>query len=271
MFNLMLITNDPLMAEHAVKAGVDRIFIDLERIGKVERQGHLDTLISFHQMSDIKKVRAVIPGAELLVRLNPTHSGSAKEIDDAIDAGADIIMLPMFHLVKEVSDFSRWIAGRVRFMPLIETKQAAELCTEIIAVEGVTDLYIGLNDLHLDMEMKFIFEPVSIGLIDTMAGIIKTSGIPFGFGGIARLGEGMLPAEKVLSQHVRLGSTNVILSRTFHRRSNSLSELNNLMNLEVEISKLRVEYSRLRARSKNELDADFVSFKTIVNRIVEGL
>ena len=36
-----------------------------------------------------------------------------------------------------------------------------------------------------------------------------------GFGGIARIGEGMLPSDNILGEHVRLGSSSVILSRTF--------------------------------------------------------
>ena len=39
--------------------------------------------------------------------------------------------------------------------------------------------------------------------------------MPFGFGGIARIGEGDLPSDNILGEHVRLGSTSVILSRTF--------------------------------------------------------
>ena len=39
--------------------------------------------------------------------------------------------------------------------------------------------------------------------------------MPFGFGGIARIGEGDLPSDHILGEHVRLGSTSVILSRTF--------------------------------------------------------
>ena len=37
----------------------------------------------------------------------------------------------------------------------------------------------------------------------------------FGFGGIARIGEGDLPSDNILGEHVRLGSQSVILSRTF--------------------------------------------------------
>lgn len=269
MFNLMMITNDPLQAKQAVKIGVDRIFIDLEIMGKVERQGHLDTLISSHKISDVEKIRGVIGSAELLVRLNPLHGDSKEEIDSAINAGADILMQPMFYSASDVHEFASLINGRVRFMPLIETRGAAESCAEIVKVDGVTDIYIGLNDLHLDMGMKFMFEPVAIGLVDEMADIIRAEGIPFGFGGIARLGEGVLPAEKVLSQHVRLGSSSVILSRTFNRSGDSFLELNNMMDLEVEISKLRKEYQRLQMCSSCELKDDFRSFKLLVDDIVE--
>ncbi|MDE0564737.1 hypothetical protein [Exiguobacterium sp. B2(2022)] len=44
---------------------------------------------------------------------------------------------------------------------------------------------------------------------------IRDAGIPYGFGGIARIGEGRVPAERIIPEHVRLGSSCVILSRSF--------------------------------------------------------
>lgn len=49
----------------------------------------------------------------------------------------------------------------------------------------------------------------------SIANKCNKANIPFGFGGIARIGEGMLPSDYILGEHVRLGSTSVILSRTF--------------------------------------------------------
>ena len=86
---LLLITNDPTLAAFAVQQGVDRVFVDLEVLGKHERQGHRDTLISSHSLADAAKVRSALGGGELLVRLNPVHPGSEAEIDGAIAAGAD--------------------------------------------------------------------------------------------------------------------------------------------------------------------------------------
>ena len=66
MLNLMYITNNPSLAQYAVQAGVNRIFVDLEILGKYERQGHKDTLISKHSIEDIAQVREAIPHACLL-------------------------------------------------------------------------------------------------------------------------------------------------------------------------------------------------------------
>ena len=46
---------------------------------------------------------------------------------------------------------------------------------------------------------------------------MKKHGKAFGFGGIAALGSGELPAEWILAEHVRLGSSSVILSSRFGR------------------------------------------------------
>ena len=45
----------------------------------------------------------------------------------------------------------------------------------------------------------------------------RQKGIPFGFGGIAALGKGMLPSEYIIREHYRLESSCAILSRTFCR------------------------------------------------------
>ena len=70
---LMYITNNPQIAEIAQTAGVDRIWVDMEYIGKEERQGGLDTVKSRHTIADIRKLRPVVTKSELLVRINPIH------------------------------------------------------------------------------------------------------------------------------------------------------------------------------------------------------
>ena len=57
MLKLMYITNQPEIAQIAESAGVDRIFVDLEYIGKSDRQGGMDTVQSRHTIDDVKKSR----------------------------------------------------------------------------------------------------------------------------------------------------------------------------------------------------------------------
>ena len=122
---LMYITNRPEIAQIAETAGVDRIFIDLENIGKTERQGGMDTVQSHHTLDDVKIISNVITTAELLVRVNPIHNGteeyvsSEEEISTAIKNGADIIMLPFFKTVEEVKRFLTAVNGRAKTMPLV--------------------------------------------------------------------------------------------------------------------------------------------------------
>ena len=54
---LMFITNKDEIALAAERAGVDRIFIDLETIGKQERQGGMDTVQSRHTVEDVRRIR----------------------------------------------------------------------------------------------------------------------------------------------------------------------------------------------------------------------
>jgi len=270
MIKFMLITNDPDVAKYAELSGVGRIFVDLEVLGKQERQGHLDTLISQHAMADVAKVKQCLTQAELLVRLNPLHPGSKVEVDEAIAGGADLLMLPMFRSADEVRQFSELVDGRAKIVPLVETYGAAKSIDEIVSVSGITEIYIGLNDLHLDMELNFMFEPLANGFVDQVAETIKAAGLPFGFGGIARVGEGAIPGEMVLGEHLRLKSSSVILSRTFHRNSENVLEFKTNCNLKEELHKLLAAGRTLELRRADEVMMDNQRFKNAVAEIVAG-
>lgn len=218
---LMYITKDPQVALVAENAGVDRIFIDMEYIGKDIRQGGMDTVQSHHTTEDVRTIKNTIKKAELLVRCNPIHEAteqycsSREEIEDIIASGADIIMLPYFKTAAEVQEFVRLVNGRAKTLPLVETKEAVECIDEILAIDGIDEIYVGLNDLHLSYGMDFMFQLLADGTVEKLSQKFKKAGIPFGFGGVARVGEGILPAERIITEHYRLDSTMVILSRSF--------------------------------------------------------
>ncbi len=218
---LMYITNRPEIAQIAESAGVDRIFVDMEYIGKAERQGGMDTVQLHHTVEDVATIKNAITAADLVVRVNPIHNetpeycSSKEEIDEVIASGADIIMLPYFKIAEEVSKFVEYVDGRVKTLPLVETVEAVEQIDEILEIEGIDEIFIGLNDLSIGYQKKFMFELLTDGTVEHLCHKFKKKGIPYGFGGIASIGKGMLPSEYVIKEHYRLGSTCSILSRSF--------------------------------------------------------
>lgn len=211
----MFITNDPKVAEVAQGCGVKRVWIDLETLGKEERQKGMNTVKSRHSLSDISLLRSVVDKSDLLVRVNPINPGSKEEINEAVERGADMLMLPMFKSVEEVETFLNLVKGRVKTTLLFETKESYELQDKILDLGGFDEAHVGLNDMHLSYGMTFMFELLSNGQVETMCNNFKKHGIPYGFGGIAKIGEGLLPAECIIAEHYRLGSTRAILSRSF--------------------------------------------------------
>ncbi len=271
---LMYITNNPQVALNAEAAGVDRIFVDMEYIGKTLRQGGMDTVQSRHTFDDIKNISAVLKKAELLARVNPIHQAtneymsSKDEIDKAIECGAKILMLPYFKTVSEVESFVDMVGGRAKVMPLLETPEAAEKIDEIVKVNGIDELFIGLNDLSLGYGKKFMFELLSDGTVDKLTGIIKENNIPFGFGGLASLRGGLLPGNMVLKEHYRLGSSSVILSRSFcdANKCKDIFEVQRIFSKGVE--EIR-SYEKMLPEA-DDYEENRVNVYKVVQKIIEG-
>ena len=193
---LMYITNRPDVALIAEQNGVDRIFVDMEYIGKAERQGNLDTVKNHHTIQDVVALRKVLMQSELLVRVNPIHEKTAEydssedEINAAIAAGADIVMLPFFKKASEVKRFLRIVDGRVKTMLLLETPEAVDALDEILAIPGIDEIHIGINDLSLGYGKPFMFQLLTDGTVEHLC-------------------------RRIIKEHYRLGSKMTILSRSF--------------------------------------------------------
>ncbi|MDQ7057301.1 MAG: aldolase/citrate lyase family protein [Ghiorsea sp.] len=266
MMQYMYITNDPQLAKIIVQEGVQRIFIDWEVLGKQERQGHLDTVMSKHTYEDAVLMRKAVPEAELMVRLNPMHEGTAKEVEKAISAGADLLMLPMFYSVEEVRTLSEMVDGRVGIVPLFETPESLRCVESIAALPSIHEIYIGLNDLHLALGLDFMFEPLVSGMLDDASACAKKAGLRFGFGGVARADEGDVSGAMVLGEHLRLGSNSVILSRTFYRADEDKESAGQVF--QRELKKLRNAEETLKMRDKERQGEDFERFAGAVMKVV---
>jgi hypothetical protein len=263
MLELIQISNDPAFARRCDALGGFRLFVDLERLGKAERQAGRNTFISVHQMDDVGRIKRALAHSPLMVRVNPVNPGTRDEVEAVLAQGADMLMLPMFTRASELRQFSALVAGRVPIVPLLETGAALACLDEWIATPGLGEVFVGLNDLHLSLGHRFMFEPLALGMVDRVAAAAKRHGLRFGFGGIARLDEGLLPGRDVLAEHLRLGSGSVILSRTFHRGEGGAS-------FEDEVAKLREAERELAQRTPTQVDNDARRIAETIRMIASG-
>lgn len=267
---LMFITNEPMVARVAENSGVDRIWVDLEWMGKEERQLGMNTVKSNHIVSDVAKLRPCVKKAELMVRVNPLWKGSKNEIDAVVGNGVDLVMLPMFKTADDAKRYVELVDGRAKVMLLAETTEAVENLEKIVEVPGIDEIHIGLNDLHISYKLNFMFELVSNGTVDRACKIIRKTDISYGFGGLAQLGKGRLPAEYILGEHYRLGSSMAILSRSFYNACLDKQE-NTIEHIFSEgIKKIRGYEEMLACQDTVFFAENHEKVKTIVKQIIKG-
>jgi hypothetical protein len=221
-FLLTLLSRDRAMLESADRGGVDRIGIDIERLGKRERQADIpNARISDHELTDLGVVVEARRHADVFIRLNPWHTGTPAEVDLAIASGATVVMLPYFTSVDEVAAFVDAVGGRSTVVLLLETAAATARLHEIVAVPGVSEIMVGLNDLHRTFGLANHFEMLASDLMTSISRTVRDAGLRFGFGGVGRPADRSLPipAELVISQYPRLGATSAWIARSFFSAS----------------------------------------------------
>lgn len=219
MIELFYITNNALEAEIVDGLDIDWIFLDLEFIGKKERQIGRDTVLSNHSISDLRTIRNVVKNTKILVRSNPIGQWSDGEFELINERGSEIdaVMLPYFSTVHEVEEFLGLLdTSKVMPVLLVETLGAISNLDEILNLYPFNYVHIGLNDLHIERGTVSMFEPYIDGLLDKVTSTLYKNNQTFGIGGIGRMGSKLSPSpESVLNEHLRLNSAGVILSRSF--------------------------------------------------------
>ena len=207
----------------------------------------------------------------MLVRINPWNEQSFTEIDNVVQAGADLIMLPMWKHVDEVESFIKAVNCRAKTVLLLETREAEVCLDDVLELNGIDEIHIGLNDLHLSYGLSFMFELLANGTVERICKKIAEKGIPYGFGGIANLGMGALPAEKVIAEHYRLGSTRAILSRSFCDTSKvqDLKEVERIF--EYNVKELRLFEETLKRYTQADFDRNRKEVIELVDEIVQTI
>jgi 2-keto-3-deoxy-L-rhamnonate aldolase RhmA len=248
---LIYITSDTYEARIADESNIDYVMVDLEANGKRERQKGRDTLISDHTVEDIKLIRGVLTSSKLLVRINPIWENTKKEVDCAISFGADSLMLPMFRSKEEVEAFVSIVNGRAECQLLLETSTGLEVIDSILEQEGISTLHVGLNDLHQELNLDFMFEIFLGEMLQELGKKVISRGITLGIGGVGRpLANQIVAPDLIMKEHGRLGSSQVILSRDF-RKIFLESKTNHLLLMQDACKKIR-EYSQVSRNTQEE-------------------
>ena len=209
----IVIENDSQRALKFESMGIEIIFVDLEQLGKAERQSHIDSVKSKHLISDIVRIKEKLNKSEILVRIDPVNPNTKVQIDDVIRSGADYIMLPYFTSYKEVEVFFSCVNGRVRTILLFEHKDSLPLIESIHRNFSIDEVYFGLNDLSLSLGYNFMFSVLTNGILDDAIGYCKRNSIKYGIGGVGAFNSGKIPGKLILREYKRLGVSSTILSR----------------------------------------------------------
>lgn len=274
MINLFYITNNLIEAQIVDDLDIDWIFIDLETIGKKDRQNGRDTVLSNHNIDDIQKIKSRVNNTKILVRCNPIGKWSKEEFDEINLRGSDIdmVMLPYCKTIDEVETFIELLdTSKMEAALLIETMDAICNLEKIIKIFPFKYMHIGLNDLHIERGTVFMFEPFIDGLITKITTIFKENNQNFGIGGIGKIGTNLSPSpECVLNEHLRLNSNGVILSRSFKGNFNKKKKVLFRKRLSKSVEDLRNYEKLAKTLDNKQLLESYKLMKTDIEKTIKN-
>ncbi len=211
LFQFSLFCADPDLAKKAALAKIDMLIIDWECSHKKARQKGYDTEINRHTVSDLRRVASAVD-IPVICRINPFGDETQSEIAAAIENGAFEILMPMVRTLEEVETVLGWVKGKCKVSILIETLSAVQLTAQLSALP-LSRIYVGLNDLHIEMREKNLFSPLANGLLEKIRNQVT---LPFGFGGLTlpHLGS-PIPCQLLIDEMARLKCSFSFLRRSF--------------------------------------------------------
>ena len=131
---------------------------------------------------------------------------------------------------------------------------------------------IGLNDIHIERNTSFMFEPYIDGLLDKTVSILRSNNQKFGIGGIGKIGSGLLPTPKcVINEHTRLKSSGVILSRSFKGDFSEESKLKFETKLTQSVIEFRKHEKYSKTMDENQLLESYNLMKKDINKVIKKI
>lgn len=211
-FDLFLFSTDPATVVPAVSAGVAGVVVDWERVGKRHRQAGADTQIGEDTIDDLRRVRACT-SARILCRIDNREALLDEQIEAAVAAGADEILLPMVRVAAEIERALDLARGRVGVGILVETEAVLEQLQEIASLP-LSRAYLGLNDLAIDRGTTNIFDPLIDGTLEEVRNSFSS---PFGVAGMTVADAGVpIPCRLIVGELSRVGCAFSFLRRSYH-------------------------------------------------------
>jgi len=212
-FALFLFSTDAQLIQLAVQGGVAGIVVDWEHRGKAQRQAGFDTQISQETLEDLRRVRRCTDAC-VVCRINPFGPWSRGEVEEAIDAGADEILLPMVRSPEEVEQVLAWVRERCGLGILIETLEAVNNCHDLARLP-LTRVYLGLQDLAIARGTPNPFRAIADGIVERVR---RAFHVPFGFAGLTLPEAGApIPCRLLIAEMARLSCSFSFLRRSFLR------------------------------------------------------
>jgi hypothetical protein len=256
-FELVLFATDLAVAERAVAGGVQTLIVDWEWEGKAMRQAGADTQVNRQTATDLRRVRGV-PGARVLCRLNAWNARTGDELDLAVEAGADEVLLPMVRTTDEVEAVLGLLEDRAGLGILVETEDAVAAAADLSRLP-LSRVYVGLNDLAIERGEGGIFRPFVDG---TVARLRETfSATRFGVGGLTvPSGGAPLPCLLLMAELTRLGCDYAFLRRSFLRDTEG-------RDVARAVREIRAALAVARSRSADAVEADRRSFVDAVTAL----
>jgi len=252
-FGLLLFSTDTELIRRAVPAGVTGIVVDWERDGKEGRQSQADTQISPNTVEDLRRVRAAT-SAPVICRINGPGFTSEREIEQAIAAGADELLLPMVQSLQDVTAVLHQVGSRCRVGIMLETIGAVESARELGGLP-LARTYVGLNDLGLQRGTPNIFTALVDG---TVEGVREFFDCPFGVAGLTLPELGTpIPCRLLIGEMARLKCDFSVLRRSFLRDTLGLD-------LTREIPRLRQALAAANKRNRVDVLKDHVELQAAV-------
>ncbi len=212
-FELLLFSTEREFVLEAAEAGIDGIIVDWEVAGKERRQAGADTEINHDTLEDLERVRSWVD-IPVLCRINHPGATTKRELELAIGAGADEVLVPMVRSPHELERVLDAVHGRCGVGALIETVEAVARVEEFARLP-LSRLYVGLNDLAIDRHSPNIFTALIDGTVERIGSKITGR---FGFGGLTAPERGHpIPCRLLIGEMARLGSSFCFLRRSYKR------------------------------------------------------